>query len=286
MEELETQTQAASPETEQPQPEETRDAQQAVSMDDLLAAPAAGDAPVSLADAQLRAVVEAIVYVAEEPLTAAQIGAALLQPVERVQEALTWLIEDFDKPEHGVAIREVAGGYKMATKAEHHDAVRTFVKSLKPPLKLSLPALETLAVVAYKQPATAPEIMEIRGVQGVGVLKTLLDRKLIAAAGRKNVIGKPILYKTTKEFLIQFGLRDLSELPSLKEFEEIRRMAFADNEPAAESGASEPVVAGPTQSEPAAAEPEPAPTEPAEPEPSAAEAELPAAGVEPPSGDD
>src|SRR5256714_15611534 len=120
----------------------------------------------------------------------------------------------------------------MATKPEHHDAVRNFVKSLKPPLKLSLPALETLAVIAYKQPATGPEIMEIRGVQGAGVLKTLLDRKLIAVAGRKNVIGKPMLYKTTKEFLIQFGLKDLSELPSLKEFEEIRRMAFAEDAPA------------------------------------------------------
>src|SRR5215469_14018471 len=119
----------------------------------------------------------------------------------------------------------------MATKPEHHESVRAFVKSLKPALKLSLPALETLAVVAYKQPVTAPEIMEIRGVQGAGVLKTLLDRKLIAAAGRKNVIGKPILYKTTKEFLIQFGLKDLSELPSLKEFEEIRRMAFDTDAP-------------------------------------------------------
>ena len=118
----------------------------------------------------------------------------------------------------------------MATKPEHHEAVRNFVKSLKPPLKLSLPALETLAVIAYKQPVTGPEIMEIRGVQGAGVLKTLLDRKLIAVAGRKNVIGKPILYKTTKEFLIQFGLKDLSELPSLKEFEEIRRMALSDGE--------------------------------------------------------
>ncbi len=143
------------------------------------------------------------------------------------------LIAEFDQPGHGVAIREVAGGYKMATKPEHHEAVRNFVKSLKPPLKLSLPALETLAVIAYKQPATGPEIMEIRGVQGGGVFKTLLDRKLIAVAGRKNVIGKPILYKTTKEFLIQFGLKDLSELPSLKEFEEIRRMAFADSEPPA-----------------------------------------------------
>src|SRR5271169_832712 len=116
----------------------------------------------------------------------------------------------------------------MATKAEHHEAVRAFVKKLTPPLKLSLPALETLAVIAYKQPVTTPEIMEIRGVQGGGVLKTLLDRKLVTEAGRKNVIGKPILYKTTKEFLIQFGLKDLSELPSLKEFEEIRRLALPE----------------------------------------------------------
>jgi segregation and condensation protein B len=119
----------------------------------------------------------------------------------------------------------------MATKAEHHERVRAFVKSLRPPLKLSLPALETLAVIAYKQPVTAPEILEIRGVQGAGVLKTLLDRKLIATAGRKDVIGKPILYKTTKEFMVQFGLKDLSELPTLKEFEEIRRLAVSD-EPA------------------------------------------------------
>src|SRR5437588_11892620 len=118
----------------------------------------------------------------------------------------------------------------MATKPEHHEAVRRFVRNLNPPLKLSLPALETLAVIAYKQPVTAPEIMEIRGVQGAGVLKTLLDRKLIGVGGRKNVIGKPILYKTTKEFLIQFGLKDLSELPSLKEFEEIRRMSISDGE--------------------------------------------------------
>ena len=188
--------------------------------------------PVAMEDAQLKAVIEAIVYVAEEPLMLAQIAAALQQPAERVAEAFQHLMAEFDKPEHGVAIREVAGGYAMATKPEHHEAVRSFVKSLKPPLKLSLPALETLAVIAYKQPVTAPEIMEIRGVQGAGVLKTLLDRKLIAVAGRKNVIGKPILYKTTKEFMIQFGLKDLSELPSLKEFEEIRRMSFADVEPA------------------------------------------------------
>jgi segregation and condensation protein B len=187
------------------------------------------------------AVLEAVVYVAEEPLTLAQIANAIRQPPEHVDAVLRRLIAELEKPEHGIAIREVAGGFKMATKAEHHEAVRSFVKSLKPPMKLSLPALETLAVIAYKQPVTAPEIMEIRGVQGAGVLKTLLDRKLIAVAGRKNVIGKPILYKTTRDFLIQFGLNDVSELPSLKEFEEIRRMAFADSEPAA----PEPQAAAP-----------------------------------------
>jgi segregation and condensation protein B len=182
-------------------------------------------------DSQLRAVLEAIIYVAEEPLTLTQIAAALNEPAERIRWLLTQLMEEFDKPEHGLAVREVAGGFKMTTKPEHHEAVRDFVKSLKPPLKLSLPALETLAVIAYKQPVTAPEIMDIRGVQGAGVIKTLLDRKLIATAGRKNVIGKPILYKTTKEFMIQFGLKDLSELPSLKEFEELRRLAVGDSAP-------------------------------------------------------
>jgi segregation and condensation protein B len=121
----------------------------------------------------------------------------------------------------GVEIREIAGGYRMATKPECHDAVRLFVKSLKPPLKLSLPALETLAVIAYKQPVTAPEVNEIRGVESAGVLGSLLARKLIATAGRKPVIGRPILYKTTKEFLLRFGLKDVAELPSMEEFEKM-----------------------------------------------------------------
>jgi segregation and condensation protein B len=176
-------------------------------------------------------VLEAIVYVTEEPLTKAQIASALGQPPELIEKLLAELAAEYEKPEHGLTVRQVAGGYKMATKAEHHEAVRAFVKSLKPPLKLSLAALETLAVIAYKQPITTPEVTEIRGVQGAGVLKTLLERKLIAAAGRKNVIGKPVLYKTTKEFLIQFGLKDVSELPSLKEFEEIRRLSIPDVEP-------------------------------------------------------
>jgi segregation and condensation protein B len=232
-------------------------------------------APVSQEDSQIKAILEAIVYVAEEPLTLAQIAASLQQPPERIQELLDQLVAEFDQPGHGVCIREVAGGYKMATKPEHHEAVRNFVKSLKPPLKLSLPALETLAVIAYKQPVTGPEIMEIRGVQGGGVMKTLLDRKLIAVAGRKNVIGKPMLYKTTKEFLIQFGLKDLSELPSLKEFEEIRRMAFSDSEApsreaagAAAEPVTEPILEAPaveavaeTESAPAAPETDPVPNE-------------------------
>src|SRR5260370_4046716 len=218
-------------------------------------------APVSQEDSQIKAILEAIVYVAEEPLTLAQIAASLQQPPERIKDLLDQLIVECDLPGHGVSIREVAGGYKMATKPEHHDAVRNFVKSLKPPLKLSLPALETLAVIAYKQPATGPEIMEIRGVQGGGVLKTLLDRKLIAVAGRKNVIGKPMLYKTTKEFLIHFGLKDLTELPSLKHIEEIRRMAFSDNEtqaPEPAESVGEPaagLVAEPPAGEPVAEAP-------------------------------
>ena len=212
--------------------------QETVSAEDLLAKPAEPVESLSSEDANLRAVLEAIVYVTEEPLSAAQIADALGEPRERVEHLLELLVAEFERPEHGVTIRELAGGYKMSTKAEHHERVRAFVKSLRPPLKLSLPALETLAVIAYKQPVTAPEILEIRGVQGGGVLKTLLDRKLIATAGRKNVIGKPMQYKTTKEFLVQFGLKDLSELPTLKEFDEIRRLAVADETVDAKAGAA------------------------------------------------
>jgi segregation and condensation protein B len=134
---------------------------------------------------------------------------------------LDQLIADYATPDRGLEIREVAGGYRLATKPEYHDAVRGFVKSLKPPLKLSLQALETLAVVAYKQPVTAPEISEIRGVDSGGVLGSLMARKLITTAGRKQVIGRPILYKTTKDFLLRFGLKDINELPSIEEFEKM-----------------------------------------------------------------
>jgi segregation and condensation protein B len=131
------------------------------------------------------------------------------------------LIADYANPEHGIEVREVAGGYRMSTKPEHHDVVRAFSKSLKPPVRLSLQALETLAVIAYKQPVTVPEISDIRGVDAAGVIGTLLERKLITTAGRKAVVGRPMLYKTSKEFLLRFGLRDLNELPSLEEFEKL-----------------------------------------------------------------
>ena len=209
-------------------------------MDEIDASQLTEERPVENSDAQLKAILEAIVYVTDEPLSAQQMAAALGRPIDVVKRLLDELVEEFAAPGHGLSIREVAGGYKMATKAEHHEAVRGFVKKLTPPLKLSLAALETLAVIAYKQPVTTPEIMDIRGVQGASVLQTLLDRKLIAEAGRKNVVGKPILYKTTKEFLVQFGLKDLTELPTLKEFEELGRLSVSETEPEAQAPEAPP----------------------------------------------
>ena len=140
---------------------------------------------------------------------------------EELRRAMQELIAEYAEGDRGMEIREIAGGYRVGTKPEYHDAVRAFVKSLKPPIKLSLQALETLAVIAYKQPVTAPEVGEIRGVDSAGVIGSLISRKLITTAGRKQVIGRPILYKTTKEFLLRFGLKDLNELPSMEEFEKM-----------------------------------------------------------------
>ena len=139
----------------------------------------------------------------------------------KLRTVLAELVVDYQSEARGIEIRQIAGGYRMATKPEHHDVVVGFAKSLKPPIRLSLQALETLSVVAYKQPVTAPEVSEIRGVDSSGVIATLLDRKLVTTAGRKQVIGRPILYKTTKEFLLRFGLKDVNELPSMEEFEKL-----------------------------------------------------------------
>src|SRR5665213_4443689 len=240
-----------------PLDEQAEPVQESFSAEELLPEEPAA-AAITMEDAKLKAVLEAIVYVTDEPLTLDQICTAIEQPRDRVIDLLEQLAADYEQPERGLSIREIAGGFKMTTKPEHHEAVRRFVKNLNPPLKLSLPALATLAVIAYKQPITAPEIMEIRGVQGAGVLKTLIDRKLIATAGRKQVVGKPILYKTTREFLVQFGLRDLAELPTLKEFQEIGRMdtdTAPEAAPPVEQPDPLPPVDAPPAEEPPAEEP-------------------------------
>lgn len=201
----------------------------------------------------LKAKIEAIVYAAETPITLDQIiglvkdASGIADGTELRSQVLLAIEElrgDYATDAHGVELRQIAGGYRMSTKPEQHDLVRSFAKSLKPPIRLSLPALETLAVIAYKQPVTVPEISEIRGVDSAGVIATLLDRKLITTAGRKQVIGRPILYKTTKEFLLRFGLKDVSELPSVEEFEKLGEpqaelfnsaAAHTEDEPATEA---------------------------------------------------
>ena len=203
----------------------------------------------------LKANLEAIIYAAETPITldaivhlvkdsvVAEGAADDAEARSRVRAALEELVAEYGSADHGIEIRQIAGGYRMSTKPEHHDLVRSFAKSLKPPIRLSLPALETLAVIAYKQPVTVPEINDIRGVDAGGVIGTLLDRKLITTAGRKAVIGRPILYKTTKEFLLRFGLKDVNELPSMEEFEKLVAESFqGDLLPAeAASSSEEPV---------------------------------------------
>jgi segregation and condensation protein B len=211
----------------------------------------------------LKAEIEAIIYATETPVTVEQIAALVknsvmpeavpeadsdkvvsidASPIDvntgvaapmtdaairaRVRNVIEELTTEYASGNHGIEIRSVAGGYRMATKPEHHDLMRGFAKSLKPPIRLSLAALETLAVIAYKQPVTVPEINEVRGVDAGGVITTLLDRKLITTAGRKQVIGRPILYKTTKEFLMRFGLNEVSELPSMEEFEKLVSESF------------------------------------------------------------
>ncbi|PYX85458.1 MAG: SMC-Scp complex subunit ScpB [Acidobacteria bacterium] len=210
----------------------------------------------------LKAKLEAIIYAAENPVTvdqmvqlvkdtaAADNDAALKS---QIRASLEELAADYSSADHGIEVRQVAGGYRMSTKPEHHDVVRAFAKSLKPPIRLSLPALETLAVIAYKQPVTVPEIGEIRGVDSSGVIVTLLDRKLITTAGRKAVVGRPILYKTTKEFLLRFGLKDVGELPSMEEFEKLVAESFqsdlyaAEGEPASTSAEARSPIPDATQ---------------------------------------
>ncbi len=201
----------------------------------------------------LKAKVEAIIYAVEMPITLDQIVTLVKDSEEsangtelrsQVMLAIGELKAEYALDAHGIEIREVAGGYRMSTKPEQHVLVRSFAKSLKPPIRLSLPALETLAVIAYKQPVTVPEISEIRGVDSSGVIATLLDRKLITTSGRKDVIGRPILYKTTKEFLLRFGLKDVNELPSMEEFEKLVAESFQSDLLTAEAPQSQEPAEG------------------------------------------
>jgi segregation and condensation protein B len=178
-------------------------------------------APHSIqSSAERMAIIEALIFVSDEPLSARTIADVLKEDREAIEAAMAELAQEFNARDGGLQLREVAGGWQFATRPEHHEHVRAFLKS-RPSAKLSLASLETLAVIAYKQPITIPEILDIRGVQSPSAIKTLLDKRLIVARGRKETVGRPMMYGTSKEFLIQFGLKDLSELPSIEDFQDL-----------------------------------------------------------------
>ena len=170
--------------------------------------------------AERAAVIEALIFVSDEPLSVKDIAGVLKEDKEVIGETVKSLAEEFNGRNGGLQLREVAGGWQFATRPEYHEHVRAFLKT-RPSAKLTIASLETLAVIAYRQPVTVPEILEIRGVQSPSSIKTLLDKKLIVAKGRKETVGRPMMYGTSKEFLLQFGLKDLSELPSVEDFHDL-----------------------------------------------------------------
>ena len=169
---------------------------------------------------EIVSIVEALIFVADEPITVKTLSDVLEEDRETIEAAVEELNQEYEMRESGLQLREIAGGWQLSTRTEYHEEVRKYLKT-RPNAKLSFAALETLAVIAYKQPATVPEILEIRGVQSASAIKTLLDKKLITAKGRKETVGRPMQYGTSKDFLIQFGLKDLSELPSIEDFEDL-----------------------------------------------------------------
>ena len=169
---------------------------------------------------EIISIIEALIFVADEPLTIKTLAEVLEEDRETIESAIDELRQEYEQRESGLQLREIAGGWQISTRTEFHEEIRKFLKT-RPSAKLSLAALETLAVIAYKQPATIPEILEIRGVQSASAIKTLLDKRLIVAKGRKETVGKPMQYGTSKDFLIQFGLKDLSELPNIEDFEDL-----------------------------------------------------------------
>jgi segregation and condensation protein B len=191
------------------------DAEEAIEPDD-----GAIEGHREISDAELKSVAEALIFVADEPLSSKSIADVLKVERDAVEAAIGELVTEYDGRTGGLQLREIAGGWQIATRAEHHEQIRAYLKS-RPSAKLSLASLETLAVIAYKQPVTVPEILEIRSVQSPSAIKTLLDKRLIVAKGRKETVGRPMMYGTSKEFLIQFGLKDLSELPSIEDFQDL-----------------------------------------------------------------
>lgn len=170
--------------------------------------------------AELKSIAEALIFVADEPISAKAIADVIDADRDAVEKAIAALVEEYEARKGALQLREIAGGWQIATRPEHHEDIRTYLKS-RPSAKLSLASLETLAVIAYKQPVTVPEILEIRGVQSPSAIKTLLDKRLIVAKGRKETVGRPMMYGTSKDFLIQFGLKDLTELPSIEDFQDL-----------------------------------------------------------------
>jgi segregation and condensation protein B len=238
-------TTSAEPVAEQVQPENVEAA----------ALEPSGQSAFKFEDEALKAMIEAIIYVAPDPVSFDAICKVLQgEERDRMKRVLDEVVETYERSVHGIQIRTVAGGYKFSSKPEHHDVLRRFVKSLKPPMRLSKPALETLAVIAYRQPVTLPEIDNIRGVDCGGVIHTLMERKLVVTSGRKNVVGRPILYRTSREFLVHFGLNDITELPSLREFEELAREALGSELALANSQAASVETAASIGAPPPAAE--------------------------------
>lgn len=178
------------------------------------------DGQREISSIELKAIIESLIFVADEPIGAKAIADIVDVDREAVEAAIQDLVEDYQARPGGLQLREIAGGWQIATRPEHHEHIRAYLKS-KPSAKLSLASLETLAVIAYRQPVTVPEILEIRGVQSPSAIKTLLEKRLIVARGRKETVGRPMMYGTSKEFLIQFGLKDLSELPSMEDFQDL-----------------------------------------------------------------
>jgi len=196
----------------------------AATADDQIALPDSDDSEIvgerQISDAELKSITEALIFVADEPITAKMIASVIKVDRDAIEAVIAELAADYEAGKGGLQLREIAGGWQIATRPEFHEQVRAYLKS-KPSAKLSLASLETLAVIAYRQPVTVPEILEIRGVQSPSAIKTLLDKRLIVAKGRKETVGRPMMYGTSKEFLIQFGLKDLTELPSIEDFQDL-----------------------------------------------------------------